>query len=110
MRARVFREEESLFGRLERAHIEAIDRIVSLSNRYRGVSLSLSPSLRGRETVLQHLLESSFRRRPTKTRELLLLLSRERERERERERDYSLVESRATKKDKTKEEEEAPRG
>ena len=33
-----------------------------------------------------------------------------RERERERERDYSLVESRATKKDKTKEEEEAPRG
>ena len=41
VRARVFREEESLFGRLERAHIEAIDRIVSLYNRYRGVSLSL---------------------------------------------------------------------
>ena len=59
---------------------EAIDRICVyiIDIVFVWVSLSLSPSLRGRET-LQQLLESSFRRRPTKKREVLLL-SRERER------------------------------
>ena len=70
---------------------EAIDRICVyiIDIVFVWVSLSLSPSLRGRET-LQQLLESSFRRRPTKKRELLLL-SRARERERERERATVLI-------------------
>ena len=74
---------------------EAIDRICVyiIDIVFVWVSLSLSPSLRGRET-LQQLLESSFRRRPTKKRELLLL-SRARERERESNSTYTAFYSRA---------------